>query len=235
MKRYLLILSVFLGACSPQQKQAEGPQHCQINPGKYDVQTATFLRSAQKYELFVLGAQSCVKQPLEIGNLQLAQLNSEGDAKEAKVEIRGDSNILYMSKSFTIDLVNETVGADGQVMREQSMWAPFLAGAAGAMAGQMIGNAFFNKPRYYQPPVMQPGQSSATGIGGYGSTPQEAKSSYQNTLSKSNLSPQPGSQLSQNPKALPAAKEKPANSNQARKGLFKSRTGKKSFRMKRRR
>ena len=154
-----------------------------------------------------------MKQPVALQNLQMAQLNVEGDAKEAKVEIRGDQSILYMSKNFSLDLVNETVGADGQVSREQSMWTPFLAGAAGMVAGQMISNAFFNKPRHYQPPVMQPGQSRASGFGGFGDTPQEAKSSYQNTLAKSGLQgTTPNSNLkpqSNVAKAQPAAKPAP--------------------------
>lgn len=186
MKILLSIVLATLTACTPKQQQVEN-KFCEISPGKYEVQSATYLRSSSRYEVFVMGAESCVKQPLELENVQMAQLNVEGDAKEAKLELREGSQILYLSKNFSLDLVSETQGSDGQMMREQSMWSPFLAGAAGMVAGSMISNALFKRPRHYQPPVMQPGQSKAFGVGGHGNTAAEAKSSYKNNLSKMGL------------------------------------------------
>ena len=237
MKRFAILALLAIQACTPapQEEKVAEEKHCAINPGKYQVQTASFLKNQQSYELFVLGAQPCVKQPVVLENVQMAQLNTEGDQKEAKVEIRGNENILYLSKSFSIDLVSEVENANGQVQREQSMWTPFLAGAAGMVAGQMISNAFFNKPRYVQPPVMQPGQSRASGIGAYGNTRQEAFNSYNNNLSKAGLKPLPASSLdSKKPSATSNIGRNTAT--KPKRSLLKGRsTPKKRFRMKRRR
>lgn len=185
MRKLLFSISL-LGfiSCQPSQpSSSEASQSCDIPSGQYKVQSASFLRSSSTYELFVMGAPACVSQPMELKDLQLAQLNADEGVKEAKLEMRGDGSILYLSKDFSINLVNQVSSAEGQTVREQSAWTPFIAGAAGAavgaVAGQMISRSLFNKPRYYQPPVPQPGQSRVSGVGGYGSSPLEAEKSLQ--------------------------------------------------------
>ena len=178
---FVLLVGLAL-SCTKQAPEPQAEKHCELNPGKYQVQSASYLRSSEMYELFVMGAQPCVKQPIQMTNLQMAQLNVEGDAKEAKLEYRGDGSVLYLSKNYSLELISENQGPDGQMMREQSMWSPFLAGAAGMMVGSMISNAMMNKPRHYQPPYTKPGESRAFGVGGHGATPEAAKSSYSNNL-----------------------------------------------------
>lgn len=192
------ILGMSFACFSGQKPQEQQSQSCELRTGKYKVQSANFLRSAQVYELFLIGAESCVQQPVTIKNLQMAQLNGDEGAKVAEFEARADESILYMTKDFNLSLINEVPGEGGQIQREQSLWAPFLAGAAGMVAGQMISNAFFNKPRHYQPPVMQPGQARASGFGGVGDTPEQAKKSYDNTLAKSGLAQDKGLSSSKN-------------------------------------
>ena len=57
MKRILGLccLALLTVSCAPQQEPIEKVADCAINPGKYDVQTASFIRSSETYELFVMG------------------------------------------------------------------------------------------------------------------------------------------------------------------------------------
>lgn len=118
-------------------------------------------------------------------DLQMARLTDEeikaGQKSYLKVENGQPS--LYLTEDFRIEYVhnvteNQTNPQTGQqetvVVRQQSsFWTPF----AGALAGQAIGSLLFS-PRYYVPPVYQPGVV-LTGYGGYGSTYGQAVQQYQ--------------------------------------------------------
>jgi hypothetical protein len=103
--------------------------------------------------------------------------------KKSYLEVNGGQSVLHLTEDFKIQYVHnvtqtqsnpQTGQQETVVVRQQSgFWAPF----AGAIAGQALGSLLFS-PRYYVPPVYQPGVVM-TGYGGYGNSYGEAVNRYQ--------------------------------------------------------
>ncbi len=159
-----------------------------ISDGQYPVQQATFNDADGEYTLFLLNTPAGSPPNYRTKDLQLARLTDEqvkaGDKSYLKVENGQPS--LYLTPDFKIEYVHNVTetrtNANGQqetvvVRRENGFWAPFAGAAAGAVAGQVVGNLLF-RPRYYVPPVYQPGVSVFSGYGGYGNSYGEAVNNY---------------------------------------------------------
>jgi hypothetical protein len=157
----------------------------QITSGEYPVQQAEYNDANGEYTLMLLNTPSGVPPAFRTTDLQMAQLTQEEiqAGKRSYVSVKGGQAILHITEDFRIDYVHnvaetQTDPQTGQtqtviVRRESSFWTPF----AGALAGQIVGNMLFS-PRYYVPPVYQPG-GIMTGYGGYGSSYSQAVQSYQ--------------------------------------------------------
>ncbi|MTF39531.1 hypothetical protein VKI21_08535 [Cyanobacterium aponinum UTEX 3222] len=154
-----------------------------IASGKYPVQQATFNDIDGEYTLMLLNTPAGSSPVFRTTNLQMARLTDE-EIKEGQstyAEIKGNEAIMHLTEDFRIEYVhNETQTVTNPdtgrqetviVRRESNFWTPF----AGAMAGQALGSLLFT-PRYYVPPVYSGGNLS--GIGGYGSTYNQAVQSY---------------------------------------------------------
>ncbi len=152
--------------------------------GQYPVQQATYDDAEGEYSLMLLNTPSGSPPVYRSRDLQMARLTNEEIAagKKSYLNIENNKASLHLTEDFKIEYVHnvtETVNnpQTGQpqtvVVRQQSgFWAPF----AGAIAGQAIGSLLFT-PRYYMPPVYQPG--IMTGYGGYGNTYGQAVQQYQ--------------------------------------------------------
>lgn len=117
-------------------------------------------------------------------DVQLARLTEEEVSVGEKTYLKIDDGkaVMYLTEDFRIEYVhnvteNQTNPQTGQpetviVRQQSSFWTPF----AGALAGQALGSLLFT-PRYYMPPVYQPGIMA--GYGGYGSTYNQAVQQYQ--------------------------------------------------------
>lgn len=178
MKKILLF--TILAACNNAQTQ-QTKAECQLTPGDYPVQTATYQGDQGQYELMLLNAPACFQQPLKLKGLQLARIDAKA-TERVKLTYNGEENsVLHMAEDFQIKMV-QTVTENGVSKEQSGSWSPFLAGAAGAVVGAaamgMIGRAF-NKPQYYTPPPMQAGRTDLRGYGGVGDTREGAARSYQ--------------------------------------------------------
>lgn len=152
--------------------------------GQYPVQQATYNDADGEYSLMLLNTPPGSPPVYRTRDLQMARLTDEEISAGKKSYLNVDNNqaVLHLTEDFKIEYVHnvtETVPnpQTGQpqtvVVRQQSgFWAPF----AGAVAGQAIGSLLF-RPRYYMPPVYQPG--IMTGYGGYGNTYNQAVQQYQ--------------------------------------------------------
>ena len=152
--------------------------------GQYPVQQATYDDAEGEYSLMLLNTPAGTSSVYRSRELQMARLTNEEIAagKKSYLNIENNKASLHLTEDFKIEYVHnvtETVNnpQTGQpqtvVVRQQSgFWAPF----AGAIAGQAIGSLLFT-PRYYMPPVYQPG--IMTGYGGYGNTYGQAVQQYQ--------------------------------------------------------
>ena len=152
--------------------------------GQYPVQQATYDDAEGEYSLMLLNTPAGSPPVYRSRDLQMARLTDEEIAagKKSYLNIENNKASLHLTEDFKIEYVHnvtETVNnpQTGQpqtvVVRQQSgFWAPF----AGAIAGQAIGSLLFT-PRYYMPPVYQPG--IMTGYGGYGNTYGQAVQQYQ--------------------------------------------------------
>jgi hypothetical protein len=157
----------------------------QITSGEYPVQQAEYNDANGEYTLMLLNTPSGVPPAFRTKDLQMAQLTQEEiqAGKRSYVSLDGGKAVLHITEDFRIEYVHnvaetQTDPQTGQtqtviVRRESSFWTPF----AGAIAGQIVGNMLFS-PRYYVPPVYQPG-GIMTGYGGYGSSYSQAVQSYQ--------------------------------------------------------
>lgn len=156
-----------------------------LNDGQYQVQQATYDDASGEYTLFLLNSNP---PTFATENLQMARL-TEDEVKEGKksyLKVDNGQPVLYLTEDFKIEYVhnvteNRTNPQTGQqetvvVRRENGFWAPFAGSVAGSIAGQAIGNALF-RPQYYVPPMYQPG-GVIRGFGGYGSSYDQAVSSY---------------------------------------------------------
>lgn len=161
------------------------PINNNLSPGQYPLQQATYDDSEGEYSLMLLNTPPGTSSVYRSRDLQMARLTEEeiSQGKKSYLNLQKDIASLHLTEDFKIEYVHnvtETVSnpQTGQpqtvVVRQQSgFWAPF----AGALAGQAIGSLLFT-PRYYVPPVYQPGVI-LTGYGGYGNTYREAVNQYQ--------------------------------------------------------
>lgn len=155
-----------------------------VTQGQYPVQQATYDDAEGEYSLMLLNTPPGTSSVYRTTDLQMARLTDAeiSEGKKSYLNLENNKASLHLTEDFKIEYVHnvtETVNnpQTGQpqtvVVRQQSgFWAPF----AGAIAGQAIGSLLFS-PRYYVPPVYQPG--IMTGYGGYGNTYGQAVSQYQ--------------------------------------------------------
>lgn len=180
-------------ACStpdPMQSQqypnrTNSPAQTRLSEGQYPVQQVTYDDSNGEYNLMLLNTQPGTPPVFRTTDLQMARLTDEEiqSGKKSYVEMNNGQAVLHLTEDFRIEYVHnvtetQTNPQTGQqetvIVRQQSgFWAPF----AGALAGQALGSLLFS-PRYYVPPVYQPGRV-LTGFGGYGSTYGQAVERYQ--------------------------------------------------------
>ena len=165
-------------------RSAPTPISNNLTQGQYPVQQATYDDSEGEYSLMLLNTPPGTSSVYRSRDLQMARLTDEeiSQGKKSYLNLEQNKASLHLTEDFKIEYVHnvtETVSnpQTGQpqtvVVRQQSgFWAPF----AGAIAGQAIGSLLFT-PRYYMPPVYQPG--IMRGYGGYGNTYGEAVSQYQ--------------------------------------------------------
>lgn len=155
-----------------------------LSQGEYPVQQATYDDGDGEYSLMLLNTPPGTTPVYRSTDLQMARLTAEeiSGGKKSYLKIDNNNASLHLTEDFKIEYVHnvtETVNnpQTGQpqtvVVRQQSgFWAPF----AGAIAGQAIGSLLFT-PRYYMPPMYQPGIMN--GYGGYGNTYGQAVNQYQ--------------------------------------------------------
>lgn len=159
-----------------------------ISAGEYPVQQARYNDANGEYSLMLLNTPPGTPANFRTSDLQMAQLTpqeiSAGKKGYLKVDEKGQTS-LHIPEDFKIEYIHavtetrndpQTGQPQTVIVRQQSggFWAPF----AGAVAGNIVGNMLF-APRYYVPPVYQPGMSVMTGYGGYGSTYSQATTRYQ--------------------------------------------------------
>ena len=160
------------------------PANNNLAQGQYPVQQATYDDAEGEYSLMLLNTPAGAPPVYRSRDLQMARLTDEEISAGKKSYLNLDNNkaVLHLTEDFKIEYVHnvtETVNnpqtnqPQTVVVRQQSgFWAPF----AGAIAGQAIGSLLFT-PRYYMPPLYQPG--IMTGYGGYGNTYVQAVNQYQ--------------------------------------------------------
>lgn len=161
------------------------PTTISLEDGKYPVQQATYDDSNGEYSLMLLNTPSGSPPVLRTTQLQMARLDDDAIANGEKtyVAVEDGQPVMYLTEDFRIEYVhnvtetrNDPQTGEPQtvvVRRESNFWTPF----AGALAGQAIGSMLFS-PRYYVPPVYQPGVPLA-GYGGYGRSYSQAVNRYQ--------------------------------------------------------
>ena len=200
MWRKLIILLMSLSlcwtalACSspnstqsyPNKNNTTAPSPNQLSQGQYPVQQATYNDADGEYNLMLLNTPAGSSSIYRTTDLQMASLTDDeiAQGKKTYVEIKGNQAVMHLKEDFKIEYVHnvtetQTNPQSGQqetviVRQQSSFWAPF----AGALAGQALGSLLFS-PRYYVPPVYQPGVSVLNGYGGYGNTYGEAVNRYQ--------------------------------------------------------
>ncbi|XHU95542.1 MAG: hypothetical protein JJP05_07430 [cyanobacterium endosymbiont of Rhopalodia gibba] len=170
---------------SPTPKNSPVISPNQVNKGTYPVQQASYDDADGTYTLMLLNTPQGTSSVYQTTDLQMAQLTDEqiANGDKTSVEVTGNEATMFLTKDFKIEYVHtvtetQTNSQTGQpqavvVHRESNFWTPF----AGALVGQAVGNLLFS-PRYYIPPMYQPG-SVIRGYGGYGNTYTQAVDSYQ--------------------------------------------------------
>lgn len=155
-----------------------------LSDGQYGVQQATYDDINGEYTLMLLDTPPGTPSAFSTTDLQMARLTDEEikAGKKSYLSINNGQAALHLSEDFKVEYVHnvtqtQTNAQTGQqetvVVRQQSsFWAPF----AGAIAGQAVGSLLFT-PRYYVPPLYQPGVM--VGYGGYGNTYSQAVDRYQ--------------------------------------------------------
>ena len=196
-KLIILLISVSLClttiACSSPRSTSNQPNQSnnvsltstQLQEGQYPVQQATYDDVTGEYTLMLLNTPPGTPSVFRTTDLQMARLSDEeiSAGKKPYLQVNGNQTVLHLTEDFRIEYVHNVTETQnnpqtGQsetvvVRRETSFWTPF----AGALAGQLVGNMLFT-PRYYVPPVYQPG-GTLTGYGGYGNTYNQAVDRYQ--------------------------------------------------------
>lgn len=157
----------------------------QPTSGEYPLQQAQYDDGNGEYTFMLLNTPAGTAPVFRTTDVQMARLTDEQieAGKQSYLEVKDDQAIAYLTEDFKIEYVHnvtETVTdpQTGQqqtiVVRQQSsFWTPFAA----SFAGNALANALF-APRYYVPPMYQPG-GTLLGYGGYGNTYQSAVSQYQ--------------------------------------------------------
>jgi hypothetical protein len=199
MLRKITILLMSLSLCltalacsSPNSTQSYGNPNnntssppTQLSQGQYPVQQATYNDIDGEYTLMLLNTPPGTPSSFRTTDLQMARLTDEEikSGKKTYLDVNNGQAAMHLTEDFKIEYVHnvtqsQTNPQTGQpetvVVRQQSsFWTPF----AGALAGQAIGSLLF-RPRYYVPPVYQPGVV-LTGYGGYGNTYGQAVQQYQ--------------------------------------------------------
>lgn len=169
----------------PQQRTpASSAPANQLSDGKYQVQQAQYNDVDGEYTLMLLNTPPGASPTYRVQNLQMARLTDEQIKAGEKpyLQISNNQPALYLTEDFRIEYVHNVTEtqpdpATGQpqtviVRQESSFWTPFAA----SFAGSAIANSLF-APRYYVPPVYQPG-GLMVGYGGYGSTYNQAVNQY---------------------------------------------------------
>jgi len=153
-----------------------------ISDGEYPVQQASYNDADGEYTLFLLNSPT---PTFKSNQLQMARLTEEQikEGKNSYLKVENGQPALYLTPDFKIEYTQNVTETrtdpdTGQqrtvvVQRNNGFWAPF----AGAVAGQAIGSLLF-RPQYYVPPAYQPGRTSYTGFGGYGSSYDGAVNRY---------------------------------------------------------
>jgi hypothetical protein len=160
-------------------------QPVRLSDGIYPVQQATYDDGDGSYRLMLLNTAPGETSLFQIDNLPMARLTDEEIAagQQSYLKLEQGQPSLHLSEDFRIEYIHnvteeqtnpQTGERDVVVVRQEpSFWTPF----AGALAGQAIGSLLFT-PRYYVPPIYQPGVP-LRGYGGYGRTYGQAVQQYQ--------------------------------------------------------
>lgn len=166
-------------------QQTAQPQADRVSDGQYPVQQVTYDDGSGEYSAVLLNTKPGDSSMFRAPNLPMAQLTDEEvkGGQRSYLKVAGGQPSLHLASDFKIEYVHNVTEtqADPQtgqqqtvvVRQEPSFWTPF----AGALAGQAIGSLLFT-PRYYLPPVYQPG-IALVGYGGYGNTYSQAVDRYQ--------------------------------------------------------
>jgi hypothetical protein len=169
---------------SPTAQNPANQGNSVIADGKYEVQQATYNDGDGEYTLFLLNTPPGTSATFRTDKLQMAQLTPEevSATQSAYLQVKDKQAALHIPKDFKLEYVHNVVDqaqnpqtgqVEQRVVRQESnFWSPF----AGALAGQAIGSLLF-RPQYYVPPVYQSG-GGLFGHGGYGSSYNQAASSY---------------------------------------------------------
>ena len=175
----LVVLSSCVPTPHPQAEEQRASAECQLPDGRYPVQSAALDTETGAYQLFLLGAPSCLKQPVQFDDLKLAR-NPEGEKEKAVMVQDTSGQSLYMNADYQIRIASAAPGQEGGQGSggEPSFWSPFLSGMAGAAIGGMVMNSMFNRPRYYTPPPAPAQGGVMRGIGSSGETKKEAIATY---------------------------------------------------------
>jgi hypothetical protein len=159
----------------------------QVKQGKYPVQQAQFNDANGEYTLMLLNTPAGAPPAFVTTDLQMAQLTDDEvkAGERSYLNLDGGQAVFHLAQDFQIAYVHnvtetQTNPQTGQpqtvvIRQESSFWTPF----AGALAGQAVASMLFT-PRYYVPPVYQPG-GVMRGYGGYGSSYNDAVASYRKT------------------------------------------------------
>jgi len=181
-KSALVFCSVFLSFCSLVNRDGSSDS-CSLSPQDYSVQSVTYDRNSGSYELMILEAPPCFKNPLHLDRLKLARMEQK-ENENALLDFNNPGEpSLFIAHDFQIRLVESYSRGSGNESRTGSFWSPFLAGTVGAAAGSLLMNKLFRKPQYVTPPPAQKGKTKVTGVGSYGPTKEAAFKSYQRKYS----------------------------------------------------
>lgn len=162
---------LFLSACFPNDSvntllnDTVEEKSCVLSSARYPVQSVAFDKESQDYEMILLGAPSCIKQPYTVQNIQIARIEKSENGSNAILDQSINREpILYLTSEMKISLRTKVI-ENGEVVGEQSsVWMPFLASAAGGMVAGALANKMFSRPQHYSPPSVEPGQKEVRGF-----------------------------------------------------------------------
>jgi hypothetical protein len=184
------ILAVFLSVTlcwttvtySSSADVTDTPTAAQLSDGKYPVQQGTYNDGNGEYALMLLNTPAGTPPIFRTEALQMARLSDDEikAGEKTYLQVDGKDKVMHLTEDFKFEYVHnvtetktnpDTGETKTVIVRQQSsFWTPF----AGAIAGQIVADLLF--PRYYMPPVYQPG--GMIGYGSYGRTYDRAVESY---------------------------------------------------------